>query len=76
MESKAYHCWFSKQQSQLPSVAINQYRLTTGEIVFVTELSQSEKCPNNWPDAVYLGQTMYPGGFVKHVRLPERNFKR
>lgn len=72
MESKLYHCWYSAQQAELPSVAINQYRLTTGEIVTVTKISQSEKCPNFWPDCEYLGQTMYPDGHVKTVRKPEQ----
>lgn len=64
MESKLYHCWYSAQQAEHPSVAINQYRLTTGETATVTQLGETEKCPALWDDMIYLGQTFFPDGFV------------
>lgn len=70
MGNRIYHCWYSQEQANLPGVAINQYRLTTGELVTVTEVSETPKCPNLWPDCQYLGETEYPGGFVKHIRKP------
>jgi hypothetical protein len=66
MQSKKLYLWYSAKQR--PHTGLLEYRLAEGKTVLATEISETPECPNEWDDTQFMGESFYPGGYVRRAQ--------